>query len=106
MGQRREKRWHPLRERIGVSNAHHWVMFTTIKVGFFKTIRMIAGALLTRSVSMDLDFYRLEGGIYPDLAGGPQQGRQAGYPHALFIYHRAASSDDADRPVSKRGLIQ
>ena len=40
--------------------------------------------------------------------GGPQQGRQAGYPHALSlsIYHRAASSDGADRPVSKRGFIQ
>ena len=44
------------------------MMFTTIKVGvgYFKTIRMIAGWLLTRSMSLDLDFYRMEGGIYPD----------------------------------------
>ena len=42
------------------------MMFTTIKVGFFKTIRMIVGAVLTRSVSLDLDFYRMEGGIYLD----------------------------------------
>ena len=157
------------------------MMFTTIKVGFFKTIRMIAGAVLTRSVSLDLDFYRMEGGIYPDkpnatrkdqdglsrqvrgksralavradrgcewrqplgpaggeepertarlcrragagpvrpaasegggrhaqrgihLAGGPQRGRQAGHPHASPVHHRAASSDDADRPMSKGEL--
>ena len=42
------------------------MMFTTIQIGTFKTIRMIIGALLTRSVSLDLDFYRMEGGIYPD----------------------------------------
>jgi len=42
------------------------MMFTTIKIGPFKTIRMIIGGLLTRSVSLDLDFYRMEGGIYPD----------------------------------------
>jgi hypothetical protein len=42
------------------------MMFQTIKIGFFKTIGMIAGAILTRSVSLDLDFYRMEGGIYPD----------------------------------------
>ena len=42
------------------------VMFTTIQIGIFKTIRMIIGAVLTRSVSLDLEFYRMEGGIYPD----------------------------------------
>ena len=42
------------------------MMFATIEIGIFKTIRMIIGALLTRSVSLDLDFYRMAGGIYPD----------------------------------------
>ena len=42
------------------------MMSTTIKIGIFKTIRMIIGAILTRSVSLDIDFYRMEGGIYPD----------------------------------------
>ena len=42
------------------------MMFTTIKIGIFKTIRMIIGAVLTRSVSLDIEFYRMEGGIYPD----------------------------------------
>ncbi len=42
------------------------MMFTTIKIGIFKTIRMIIGAVLTRFVSLELEFYRMEGGIYPD----------------------------------------
>ncbi len=42
------------------------MMFTTINVGLFKAIGMIAGALLTDSVTLDLEFYRMEGGIYPD----------------------------------------
>jgi hypothetical protein len=42
------------------------LMFTNLKIGPVKTIGMIAGALLTRSVSHDLDFYRMEGGLYPD----------------------------------------
>ena len=42
------------------------MMFTTIKVGIFKIIRMIIGGILTHSVSLDLEFYRMEGGIYPD----------------------------------------
>jgi hypothetical protein len=38
------------------------MMFTTFNIGFFK----VAGALLTRSMSLDLEFYRMENGIYPD----------------------------------------
>jgi len=36
--------------------------FTTFKVGFFKIVKTI----LTRSASLDLEFRRMEGGIYPD----------------------------------------
>jgi hypothetical protein len=42
------------------------MMFTSIEIGIFKTIGMILGAVLTRSVSLNVDFYRMEGGIYPD----------------------------------------
>ena len=42
------------------------MMYTTMKFGTLKTIRMISRAVLTRSVSLDLDFYRMDGGIYPD----------------------------------------
>ena len=49
------------------------VMFTTIQIGIFKTIRMIIGAVLTRSVSLDLEFYRMEGGIYPDKSSATRK---------------------------------
>ncbi len=42
------------------------VMFTTIKVGTFKTLGMFAHAVLTRSVPLKLEFYRMAGGLYPD----------------------------------------
>ncbi len=44
------------------------VMFTVINPGVFKAIGMIIGALITGSVSLDLEFYRMEGGRYPDQA--------------------------------------
>ena len=42
------------------------MMFMTFEIGTFKTIRMIIGALLTGSASLNLGFYRMEGGVYPD----------------------------------------
>lgn len=39
------------------------VMYTTIKIGVFKTLRMLVGALMTGSVSLDLDLYRMESGV-------------------------------------------
>ena len=42
------------------------VMITKIKPGIFKSVGMIVGAVLTRSVSFDLDFYRMEEGAYPE----------------------------------------
>ena len=42
------------------------LMFTTMELSIFKAIGMILGALVTRSVSLDLEFYRMDGGIYPD----------------------------------------
>ena len=40
--------------------------FTTINPGVFKAIGMLASAIFTGTVSMDLDFYRMENGHYPD----------------------------------------
>ena len=48
------------------------MMFTTFKVGFFKII----GTILTRSASMDLEFWRMEGGTYP---GTPSAIRKTEY---------------------------
>ena len=51
-----------------------------------------------------LEFYRMEGGIYSDKPNATRKIKtdtQAGRPHALPVHHRAASADDADRPMSK-----
>ena len=42
------------------------VMITKIKPGIFKSIGMLIGAVLTKSVSFDMDFYRMEDGAYPE----------------------------------------
>ena len=42
------------------------VMVTKIKPGIFKSIGMLIGAVLTKSVSLDMDFYRMEDGAYPE----------------------------------------
>jgi hypothetical protein len=39
--------------------------FTTIDPGVFKVVGMLIDSLLTDSVSVDLELYRMEGGIYP-----------------------------------------
>ena len=42
------------------------MMFTTIKPRLLKAIGMIVGALLTGSGSLDLEFYSMDGRVYPD----------------------------------------
>ena len=37
-----------------------------MKLGVFKAAGAMLGWLLTRTVSRGLEFYRMEGGIYPD----------------------------------------
>lgn len=41
-------------------------MVTLINPGFFKVVGMLVGAVLTRSVSLDVRFHRLENGVYPE----------------------------------------
>ncbi len=48
------------------------MLFPTFKIGFFK----IASTVMTRSASMDLEFYRMEGGVYPRK---PSAARKAQY---------------------------
>lgn len=40
------------------------VMFTTINPGFFKVARMLVGWVFTRSVSLDVKFYKMEDDVY------------------------------------------
>ena len=42
------------------------MMITVFDPGIFKVAGMFVGWFLTRSVSYDLEFYRMEGGLYPD----------------------------------------
>ncbi|MHC4180399.1 MAG: FG-GAP repeat domain-containing protein [Planctomycetota bacterium] len=62
------------------------MLITTLNIGIFKII----GALLTRSISLDLEFYRMEDGIYPDKANAIRKVRvdlSAGEPgekHASY----------------------
>ena len=42
------------------------MMFTTIKPRLLKAIGMIVGTLLTGSGSLDLEFYSMDGSVYPD----------------------------------------
>ena len=42
------------------------VVFTTIKPRLLKAIGMIVGSLLTGSGSLDLEFYSMDGSVYPD----------------------------------------
>ncbi len=43
------------------------MMYTIINIGFFKVIGLLIDSLLTGSASpLDLEFYRMEGGLYPD----------------------------------------
>ncbi len=42
------------------------LVFTTMKMGGFSVIGKVVDALVSRSVSLDLEFYRMEGGVYPD----------------------------------------
>jgi hypothetical protein len=71
------------------------VMFITIKPGFFKVIGLVAGAMLTHSISLDLELYRMEEGTYPDkpsdtrtvkAAAPPRKTgtKAAGFPSVLF----------------------
>ncbi len=43
------------------------MMFTTMKPGIFKATGMYVGWLLTASISVDLELYRMDGGIYPGV---------------------------------------
>ena len=41
------------------------VMFTTLKIGVFRMISMIARGVLTSSVALQLEFYRMDSGSFP-----------------------------------------
>jgi len=50
-------------------------MFTTMSVGGFSIVSRVLGALVSRSVSLDIEFFRMEGGIYPDKPSAARKTR-------------------------------
>ena len=54
------------------------VVFTTIKPRLLKAIGMIVGSLLTGSGSLDLEFYSMDGSVYPDKPSATRKVRS--YP--------------------------
>ena len=84
------------------------VMYTTMKFGIFKTMRMIGQGLLTRSVPMRLDFYRMEGGIYSDKPSATRRikGRAPGVSGEKGIFHPSVLIGDVNGDSRLDLLVQ
>ena len=74
-------------------DGHIEVMFTVLNPGIFKVAGMLIGWFLTHSVSYDLDFYRMEDGVYPNkpnatrkikVHSSGESGEKATYPSVLI----------------------
>lgn len=74
------------------------VMYRTMKFGVLKTVRMIGAGMLTRSVPMRLDFYRMEGGIYSNKPSAVRKirGRAPGVSGEKGIFHPSVLVGDVN----------
>ena len=84
------------------------MMFTTMKFGIFKTIGMISRGILTRSVQMHLEFYRMEGGIYPDKPNATRKikGHAPGVSGEKGIFHPSVLIGDVNGDGRSDLLVQ
>ncbi len=84
------------------------MMFTTMKFGIFKTIGMISRAVLTRSLQMHLEFYRMEGGIYPDKPNATRKikGHAPGVSGEKGIFHPSVLIGDVSGNSRSDLLVQ
>ena len=84
------------------------MMFTTMKFGIFKTIGMISRGILTRSVQMHLEFYRMEGGIYPDKPNATRKikGHAPGVSGEKGIFHPSVLIGDVNGNGRSDLLVQ
>ena len=84
------------------------MMFTTMKFGIFKTIGMISRAVLTRSLQMHLEFYRMEGGIYPDKPNVTRKikGHAPGVSGEKGIFHPSVLIGDVSGNSRSDLLVQ
>ena len=84
------------------------MMFTTMKFGIFKTIGMISRGILTRSLQMHLEFYRMEGGIYPDKPNATRKikGHAPGVSGEKGIFHLSVLIGDVSGDSRSDLLVQ
>ena len=84
------------------------MMFTTMKFGIFKTIGMISRGILTCSVQMHLEFYRMEGGIYPDKPNATRKikGHAPGVSGEKGIFHPSVLIGDVNGDSRSDLLVQ
>ena len=84
------------------------MMFTTMKFGIFKTIGMISRGILTRSVQLHLEFYRMEGGIYPDKPNATRKikGHAPGVSGEKGIFHPSVLIGDVNGDSRSDLLVQ
>ena len=84
------------------------MMYATMKFGIFKTIGMISRAMLTRSVRMHLEFYRMEGGIYPDKPSATRKikGHAPGVSGEKGIFHPSVLIGDVNGDALSDLLVQ
>ena len=84
------------------------MMFTTMKFGIFKTIGMISRGILTRSLQMHLEFYRMEGGIYPDKPNATRKikGHAPGVSGEKGIFHPSVLIGDVNGNGRSDLLVQ
>ena len=84
------------------------MIYATMKFGIFKTIGMISRAMLTRSVRMHLEFYRMEGGIYPDKPNATRKikGHAPGVSGEKGIFHPSVLIGDVNGDALSDLLVQ
>ena len=84
------------------------MMYTTMKFGIFKTIGMIGRGMLTRSVSMNLEFYRMEGGLYPNKPNATRKikGHAPGVSGEKGIFHPSVLIGDVNGDSRSDLLVQ
>ena len=84
------------------------VLYRTMKFGAFRTVRMIGAGILTRSVPMRLDFYRMEDGIYSGRPSAVRKirGRAPGVSGERGIFHPSVLIGDVNGDSRLDLLVQ
>ncbi|MXW03171.1 MAG: VCBS repeat-containing protein [Holophagales bacterium] len=84
------------------------VVYRTMRFGVLKTVRMIGAGMLTRSVPMRLDFYRMEGGVYSGKPSAVRKirGRAPGVSGEKGIFHPSVLLGDVNGDSRLDLLVQ